>query len=291
MLWLVALYSFLPATAGAWDKLGGNVPNIRLYYSFNQDTQVFTIRGIEMIGGFRDQPVSPCGLSTDPSKNTCVTSFSCGAGVSPDPNSPFTIHHGYRATDRQIYNAMQTKIGQPIQVFAGGQCLDLPGKPGSGKPLRIMSTATRSDGGGVTGEMWGEGSTELVPEPPAIDPECTITANGPNNSVVIDYDTVLSTTAQGLEKSAQVNLSCKREAFVKMSVPTDEVSLLADGTLNALIHFSKPSQQKVLGSVGLYTKLAKLESQTINVISTLKVKGTLAGGDFKGSTVITFEYL
>lgn len=294
-LWLVALYSlFYYPSAMALDALipnGGIRPNMKIYYSLKQDmtSAEFTLRGVEMIGGFRDETVKPCGWGGDPIRSICVISLACG-GYNGIPNSPSTLYFGYRPTDRQIYDALLAKVGQRVWVFDPASCMDFD-KPGRGGPLSILASVVRSDAG-EWAESFGTGSTEKVPEPPTADPECTITANGPGNSVVIDYGTVLSTTAHNLEKSEPLRLSCKRDAFVKISLPSDVVSLRTDNSLSAQIEFNKPSApQKVLGSMGIFAKMVNGESTSVNVISTLKVKGALEGGAFNGSTVIKIEYL
>ncbi|ERK14119.1 hypothetical protein L580_3793 [Serratia fonticola AU-P3(3)] len=286
-LWLAVLYSlFHYPHAMALDQLipgGGVVPNIKLYYSYNKKPDgVFILRGVELKGGFQDMPVAPCGYNTDPDKNICVISFACGVLSNADPAT--AILDGYRLTDRQIYNKLLTKVGQQVTVHAGGQCM-------GGNKMGVSATATRSDGGGQTAYLWGDGSTEAVPDPPEIDPGCTISTSSSNNMVEIDYGSVASNVANNFEKSEQLRFSCQRNTFLKVSVPQDEVSLMPDGSLTALIRFNKPvsDTQKVLGSMGIFVNTGS--GEPVNVFSMLKVKGTLKGGAFLGSTVIKVEYI
>jgi len=295
---LAALCFLFPTIANSYP-LGGKTPNIKLYYSLNQKTKIFILRGVELKSALTDEPVYPCDFNNSSGKDYCATQFTCGTGVNGDINDPATIHFGYRATDRQIYNAMLAKVGQEIKVFIGGRCLDSETTGRPGETMKIMTTAVStpappgSGGGGsppLLSQVWGDGSTEKVPDEPDIDPGCTVNDTS-SSKVEIRYGTVLSDTAHNLEQSAQIKLNCKADAFMKLSVPNDQVPLRADGSLSTQIHFSKPSNpEKIPGALGIFTKILSKESTFINVVSTLKVQGELEGGPFNGSTVINLEY-
>ncbi|MFV8979233.1 hypothetical protein [Serratia fonticola] len=278
--WLTALsFLFYYSPAVAADKPAmGATPQIQLYYSIDENQRVH-LRSFELLSPLTGKVVANCGYNIIPGVDKCVINVSCVITTTTETNA---ILVGYRLTDVQVYEALMKLVGGELSPVGGTyNCL----KPGAS--LRVTS--------GTLGETlvsslnWGA-TTILDPEPMQ-DPECVIRSgtgaiNGP---LEIGYGQVISTSAHGLEASTQLNVSCKKRAYMQLSVagynPQQGISLLPDGSLTAKIYLNQfPAWP------GASLSIEGGTAKNIPISSTLQVNGALAGGKFEGSTVIRLEY-
>lgn len=256
--------------------IGGN-PNVQVSYSLiNKE---FIIRDVILRSGLSDFPVGYCGLNRPEDK--CVTVFACTSGVSLDLDEDYLVLSKNRATEKEVVDALKNKIGQKIKVLGGGACLN------PGVRMFIITSASY-EGVSAAGWGWGNSDVTVVPPPPETDPKCIV--NDSTGKVEIKYGVVESTKAHGSVGRALLNLRCEQDAAMKITM-NNELTLQTG--LSAMLYFKKSGADdntKVAGAYGIAAGMWNGETTSIEVMSTLKVTGTLQGGPFEGSTVIKLEY-
>jgi hypothetical protein len=158
----------------------------------------------------------------------------------------------------------------------------LPGEYfwGIGKEL---TPAPCSSGVCISGE-WNAGNSTgdgWKPQPPP-KPSCSA------NNVTIDYRTLSYSAVQGAKASSFLYITCTDAAVVKVStsgyIPSTGLKLNSDGSLLADLFIND-----VAGPSGTLVNVYGGAVAQVPVSSVLKVNGTLTGGDFNGSAVITVE--
>ncbi|MBC3378943.1 hypothetical protein H8I69_07410 [Serratia fonticola] len=280
MAWSFLLHCFSAKAAPGDDGDGGVVPGIKVYYSYvDRDYGIFKIRGVEATGPIGNQKIMPCGFGTN---KACVISFTCLVGSNWGPEG--VVFDKPEATVQEVFNALQGFVGQHVTAFGSGACRNDATK------MRILTSSSWLSA--VTGKTesmgyrWGDSSLEEIPPEPDTDPHCKV--NGGTGKVDINYGVVQSTDVSGTGRvrSAPLNLTCEQEVALKITT-INELSLRSD--LSSQLYFKRPGFAEVAGASGVITTV-KNGVATIDVISKLKVTGTLQGGPFSGSTVIKLEY-
>ncbi|HGM5492524.1 TPA: hypothetical protein ACKP1B_004223 [Serratia fonticola] len=121
------------------------------------------------------------------------------------------------------------------------------------------------------------------PQPPP-GPACSLVGS----SVNISYGDLKLSEVAGYKKSAPLYVNCNAKQTVKVTLigylDSSGIKLRPDGSLTAKVLIREQA-----GNVGSVENVPAMQTITVPITSELKVNGNLAGGDFRGSSVINME--